>query len=85
MFKTPAHTHDPAKFLALRRALRNRAFVPPTENDRTFFALLSDTSSNVFYVTPPADRDPSSKFKRNLELLKPLYIIDSLDLFAEDG
>ena len=45
----------------------------------------SDTSSKVSYTAPPFDRDPSAKFKRDLDLLKPIYELDFMDLFGDDG
>lgn len=84
-FRTIVDNHGPLKFLALRRAFRNCSHVLPLEIDRKLFTLLSDTRSNVSYITLPYDRDPSAKFKRHLQLLRPLYIMNSLDMLAENS
>lgn len=82
LFRTRADKHDSLKFLALCRAFGNWCPISPSETDRKSFAFRSDTSSNVSYITPPYDCDPSANFKRHLQLLRPLY---PLDLFVEDG
>lgn len=85
LFGTEIGRYDPSRFLALRRACRHRSHVSLSETEKKFFVVLSDTCSKVSYTAPPFNRDPSAKFKRHLDLLKPIYELDSMDLFGEDG
>ncbi|OJJ40915.1 hypothetical protein ASPWEDRAFT_64252 [Aspergillus wentii DTO 134E9] len=73
---------DSERFLALRRAMRDRMAMRHKESKKTFFAILLDTSYRLSLFLPPRGRDPSLKYLRPGHLLGPIFQINTFDLFG---
>lgn len=79
-------TEQNMRFLALRRALRHQTETGKHRDSKRFFGILLDTTAKISDFSPPHDRDSSLKFidPSKLDLLDPIFEIDTMDLFAPD-